>query len=47
MIYGVNSPPFGSFLSQKGGAYENRKIEEQKPEEQRLKANKNKPIMTE
>ncbi|XP_022963663.1 wound-induced basic protein-like [Cucurbita pepo subsp. pepo] len=48
MIYDVNSHLFRSFLSQKGGgAYDKRKIEEQKPKEQRFKANENKPVMTE
>ncbi|XP_038888362.1 wound-induced basic protein-like [Benincasa hispida] len=48
MIYDVNSPLFRSFLSQKGGgAYDKRKTEEQKPKEQRFKANENKPVMTE
>ncbi|XP_057440428.1 wound-induced basic protein-like [Lotus japonicus] len=47
MIYDVNSPLFRSFLSQKGGSFDKRKIEEQKPKEQRSKANENKPVMTE
>ncbi|CAL5386001.1 unnamed protein product [Camellia sinensis] len=37
-----------SFLSQKGGSSDKRmKTEEQKPKEQRPKANENKPVMTE
>ncbi|KAF5746293.1 wound-responsive family protein [Tripterygium wilfordii] len=47
MIYDVNSPLFRSFLSQKGGASDKRKMEEQKPREQRPKANENKPVMNE
>ncbi|XP_022159697.1 wound-induced basic protein-like [Momordica charantia] len=48
MIYDVNSPLFRSFLSQKGGGdSDKRKIEEQKPKEQKFKANENKPVMTE
>ncbi|XP_011024613.1 PREDICTED: wound-induced basic protein [Populus euphratica] len=47
MIYDVNSPLFRSFLSQKGGSSAKRKMEEQKPKEQRPKANENKPVMTE
>ncbi|CAJ2670108.1 Wound-induced basic protein [Medicago truncatula] len=47
MIYDVNSPLFRSFLSQKGGSSDKRKNEEQKPKEQRFKANENKPVMTE
>ncbi|XP_039013724.1 wound-induced basic protein-like [Hibiscus syriacus] len=42
MIYDVNSPLFRSFLSQKGGSSDKRKMEEQ-----RRKANENKPVMTE
>ncbi|KAF7003458.1 hypothetical protein CFC21_109323 [Triticum aestivum] len=48
MIYDVNSPLFRSFLSQKGGASsDKRKMEEQKPKDQRFKANENKPVMNE
>ncbi|XP_015892575.1 wound-induced basic protein [Ziziphus jujuba] len=48
MIYDVNSPLFRSFLSQKGGsASDKRKLEEQKPKDQRPKASENKPVMTE
>ncbi|XP_020106439.1 wound-induced basic protein [Ananas comosus] len=47
MIYDVNSPLFRSFLSQKGGASDKRKSEDQKPKEQRPKASENKPVMTE
>ncbi|XWS47204.1 hypothetical protein CRYUN_Cryun14cG0132900 [Craigia yunnanensis] len=39
MIYDVNSPLFRSFLSQKGGSSDKRKMEEQKLKEQRPKAN--------
>ncbi|BBH10012.1 wound-responsive protein-related protein, partial [Prunus dulcis] len=44
MIYDVNSPLFRSFLSQKGGSSDKRKLEEQKPKEHRPKASENKPI---
>ncbi|KAK9757199.1 hypothetical protein RND81_01G147500 [Saponaria officinalis] len=47
MIYDVNSPLFRSFLSQKGGASDKRKTEEQKPKEPRFKASENKPVMNE
>ncbi|XP_004290180.1 PREDICTED: wound-induced basic protein [Fragaria vesca subsp. vesca] len=47
MIYDVNSPLFRSFLSQKGGSSDKRKLEEQKPKEHRPKANENKPVMNE
>ncbi|KMZ58162.1 Wound-induced basic protein [Zostera marina] len=47
MIYDVNSPLFRSFLTQKGGASEKRKNEEQKPRDQRPKASENKPVMNE
>ncbi|XP_024026409.1 wound-induced basic protein [Morus notabilis] len=47
MIYDVNSPLFRSFLSQKGGSSDKRKIEEQRPKEHKPKANENKPVMTE
>ncbi|KNA23996.1 hypothetical protein SOVF_020140 [Spinacia oleracea] len=47
MIYDVNSHLFRSFLSQKGGAAEKRKTEEHKPNQQRPKANENKPVMNE
>ncbi|CAN6688530.1 unnamed protein product [Malus baccata var. baccata] len=43
MIYDVNSPLFRSFLSQKGGSSDKRKLEEQKPKENRPKASENKP----
>ncbi|CAM8924850.1 unnamed protein product [Rhodiola kirilowii] len=48
MIYDVNSQLFRSFLSQKGGAAaDKRKTEEQRPREQKPKANENKPVMNE
>ncbi|XP_024545439.1 wound-induced basic protein-like [Selaginella moellendorffii] len=47
MIYDVNSALFRSFLSQKGGAADKRKNEDQKPKEQRPKASENKPVMNE
>ncbi|MCO5576626.1 hypothetical protein L7F22_030441 [Adiantum nelumboides] len=47
MIYDVNSAHFRSFLSQKGGAADRRKNEEQKPKEHKPKANENKPVMNE
>ncbi|XP_050109093.1 wound-induced basic protein-like [Malus sylvestris] len=47
MIYDVNSPLFRSFLSQKGGSSDKRKLEEQKPKENRPKASENKPVMNE
>ncbi|RXH98039.1 hypothetical protein DVH24_010364 [Malus domestica] len=47
MIYDVNSPLFRSFLSQKGGSSDKRKLEEQKPKEHRPKASENKPVMNE
>ncbi|KAH7438276.1 hypothetical protein KP509_04G107900 [Ceratopteris richardii] len=48
MIYDVNSSHFRSFLSQKGGTAErSKKIEEQKPKDQKPKANENKPVMNE
>ncbi|XP_006356541.1 wound-induced basic protein-like [Solanum tuberosum] len=47
MIYDVNSPLFRSFLSQKGGASDKRKTEEQKSKEKRPKASENKPVMNE
>ncbi|KAJ7518239.1 hypothetical protein O6H91_21G060700 [Diphasiastrum complanatum] len=47
MIYDVNSALFRSFLSQKGNAADKRKNEDQKPKEQRPKANENKPVMNE
>ncbi|KAF4370295.1 wound-induced basic protein [Cannabis sativa] len=46
MIYDVNSHLFRSFLSQKGGPSDKRKMED-KPKEPRFKANENKPVMTE
>ncbi|KAL7613526.1 wound-induced basic protein [Lactuca sativa] len=46
MIYDVNSPLFRSFLSQKGGSADKRKMEE-RPKEQKPKANENKPVMNE
>ncbi|KAL8160599.1 hypothetical protein V2J09_002136 [Rumex salicifolius] len=45
MIYDVNSPLFRSFLSQKGGASDKRKTDEQRPM-QKPKANENKPYHT-
>ncbi|KAL2943291.1 Wound-induced basic protein [Bienertia sinuspersici] len=47
MIYDVTSHLFRSFLSQKGGAFEKRKTEEQKPTNQIPKARENKPMMIE
>eukprot|EP00897_Mesotaenium_endlicherianum_P008448 jgi/Mesen1/7631/ME000004S07900 len=47
MIYDVNSPLFRSFLSQKGVSAADKRGREDKPKEQRPKANENKPVMNE
>ncbi|XP_023737526.1 wound-induced basic protein-like [Lactuca sativa] len=46
MIYDINFPLFRSFLIQKGGSSDKRKTED-RPKEQKPKANENKLVMNE